>query len=214
MFEKPQGAGVVIRDGTYEAVYKECKERPRQYRDDPPVPGVEFTFLVMLPSGNPVELNRHITLSTGPKSNLFKDLVAVLGKERWEVGLKTQEAFDAMIRGMIGKSALVTTVAKLSKNGNEYSNITNVMALPNGYVTKLEKPAAEPAVSGQGVLDDMGKGKQYYYDLGNLPADKMEKAQKLIKSAGGGFDTELNSWVTPNEVKALVKFMVDEPPPF
>lgn len=158
-------SGVVIPAGTYRATVKAIEEKEKRFGDEPPMPGIRFIYDVSLPDGTAVELSRHLTLSRGKKSFLRADLVSLVGEKAFEIGCESDEAFTAMMDGLIGRELLLKTEVRIGQtSGAEYTNITAVAAMPakiqkapaqagRGRVTQL-KPAAKVLPDGMVELGD------------------------------------------------------------
>jgi hypothetical protein len=198
--EKKQG--IVIPANTYEAVLKAVREEMKAYGDEPPAPALRFVFDVSV-DGVAVELSRTVTLACGKNANLRKDVSALVGPERFEAAIETDQAFTELVNSLLGMPVLVTTEVRTGLvSGNEYTNITAVMKRPGTAASASQAPAKKGLKSPARKLGPWG------YDLSALPAEKFPRAQEFLQVAGAK-KLYGHTWLSNTEIPQLVRYQVE-----
>lgn len=201
MIKRPESNCVSIPNGSYEAVCKSVVEKDKKFGDEPAKPGLAFVYVLALPTGGTVDLERHVTLASGQKSNLRKDLVALHGDAAFKEAMRSDDAFDRFVHSTIGKSCLVITERRTSGAGNEYSNITGIVPLPPGYGSGRIEPQATVRAGGT-----------RRYDIRKLAKKNVPAAEEMLKSAGATLNAETGIWTSPIELTKLQHYELPPEP--
>jgi len=188
MFKRPEFGGVSIPNGSYQAICKSVVEKERVWRDEPPKPGLQFTYQILLRTGGVVDIPRHVTNSFGPKSNLRKDLACFFTEDEIKTALKSDEAYDSLIKSMVGRSCLaIIENVKSDSTGAEFSNLTGLAPLPPGM-------EGSPAKAPNGP---------FYYNINKLSEAHRPKALEMLQKAKAYYESSVSTWVSPIELPKL-----------
>lgn len=131
-FVRPKMVSIDIDDGSYRATCIRVESKEKAWKDDPPKPGVAFIYKVVNRQGKEIELSRHLTLATGKRANLRKDMVGIHGQKAWDESLKSDEGFNALINSTVNKTVIMTISTHTTSDGFDNKNIDQVLALPSG----------------------------------------------------------------------------------
>ena len=190
MLKRPELKELKIEDGAHEATCIKVEEITVQWRDQPAEPGVRFIWEVIDNDGYPQEMQRRTPIRRGSKSFLRLDMVAIHGQGAWDEAMRSDEAFDALIKSTIGKTAIVTVLGKKDEAGFTWKNIVGITPQPR----KAPKRVAPPA--------ETAEKKLVVYDLKAEPDEgKREKIRDFFVKAGATFEN--GSAITEKEYPKL-----------
>lgn len=119
-------------------------------------------------AAQPYVIDREFTLSMFERSNLYKLVVGVIGKQLTE---EEAEALD--ITDLLGKECMLNVVHAVSeKNGKTYANIASAAPIPKGVTVP-------PAVNASQVLDFDNWNQELFESLPDFIRDKITASDEF-----------------------------------